>query len=383
MQFVDAVAIAGTRRRDDGYLVADARVARTGIQTYAGWEVGKPEKSIIRVYRPDAEVFSRDAMASFAHRPVTNDHPDEPVTADNWKDVAVGHTADEVARDGSMLRVPLMIADAAAIKDIEGGKRELSAGYSCDLAFEDGVTPDGEPYDALQKNIRANHVAIVQRGRAGSQARIGDGAITWGIAPITPTIQKDTLTMSDALRTVVVDGLSVQTTDQGAQAIAKLQKDLETAAAKFTDAERVHADAIKAKDQELAKKDAEVDDLKGKVLDAKALDALVQARSDLITKAKQIAADIKVDGLSDAEIRKAAVVAKLGDAAIKDKAEAYIDARFDILAEDAEAKAKADPVRTALQGKDRATTGDVFADREAAFAELVNFEQTAHIRKEA
>lgn len=69
MKFTDRVTIAGTRRRDDGYLVADARVARTGIQVYAGWEVGKPEKDTVRVYRPEGEVFARDAMASFAHRP--------------------------------------------------------------------------------------------------------------------------------------------------------------------------------------------------------------------------------------------------------------------------------------------------------------------------
>ena len=352
MKFTDAVSIAGTRRRDDGYLVADARVARTGIQIYAGWEVGKPDMPLVKVYRPDSEVFSRDTLASFAHRPVTNDHPSEAVTADNWKEHAVGNTADEIARDGSFVRVPLMVSDAAAIADIEKGKRELSAGYTCDLAFEAGRTADGEAYDAIQKNIRANHVAIVQRGRAGSEVRIGDDAGKWGAAPIRPTTDKETITMSDALRTVVVDGLSVSTTDQGAQAIAKLQKDLETSAANLAKLTADHAEAIKAKDAELAKKDAALDAEKAKVLDAAALDKLVQARGDLIATAKAIAVDVKTDGLSDAGIRKAVVTAKLGDAAVKDKAEAYIDARFDILAEDA-AK-NADPVRRALQSQDRA-----------------------------
>lgn len=183
MKFTDRVTIAGTRRRDDGYLVADARVARTGIQVYAGWEVGKPEKDTVRVYRPEGEVFARDAMASFAHRPVTNDHPDEQVTADNWKQYSVGNTSDEIARDGQFLRVPLMIADAAAIKAVEDGKRELSAGYTSELKWEDGTTPDGEPYDAIQTNIRANHVAIVHRGRAGNQVRIGDDAEEMGRCP--------------------------------------------------------------------------------------------------------------------------------------------------------------------------------------------------------
>ena len=154
--------------------------------------------------------------------------------------------------------------------------------------------------------------------------------------------------MSDALRTVVVDGLSVQTTDQGAQAITKLQKDLESSAAKIATLTADHDKAIAAKDADLAKKDAEIDTLKGKVLDAAGLDKLVTARADLIGKAKAIAKDVKTDGLTDAEIRKATVVAKLGDAAVKDKTEAYIDARFDILAEDA-AKNPADPFRKAVQ----------------------------------
>ena len=43
MNFTDIVTVAGTRRTGDGYLVADARIARTGIQTYSGVEIGRPE----------------------------------------------------------------------------------------------------------------------------------------------------------------------------------------------------------------------------------------------------------------------------------------------------------------------------------------------------
>jgi hypothetical protein len=133
MQFTDAVTVAGTRRRDDGYLVADARIARTGIQVYAGSEVGKPDMASVRVYRPGSEVFADATLKSAAHRPVTNDHPDEMVTSANWKEYAVGQTGDEVAGEGIFIRVPLMVSDEAAIKDIEAGKQELSAGYTCDF----------------------------------------------------------------------------------------------------------------------------------------------------------------------------------------------------------------------------------------------------------
>lgn len=150
--------------------------------------------------------------------------------------------------------------------------------------------------------------------------------------------------MTDNLRKVVLDGISIETTDQGAEAVSKLQKQLSDAAAAIESATTKSAETIATKDAELAKKDAEIDDLKGKIMDDAALDARVQARADLIGKAIQIAKDVKVEGLSDAAIRKAVVVAKLGDAAVKDKPDAYIDARFDILAEGI-GKTQADPVR--------------------------------------
>lgn len=348
MQFTDAVVVAGTRRRDDGSLLADARIARTGIQLYAGFEVGKPDMAMVRVYRPGSEVFSQDTLKSAAHRPVTNDHPDDMVTADNWKEHAVGQTGDEITGEGIFIRVPLMVSDGATIRLIEDGKRELSAGYSCELDWTSGKTPGGEAYDAVQKNIRINHVAIVDAGRAGKQVRIGDGTGKWGVAPILPTIDKETSVMDVTLRTVAVDGLSVSTTDQGAQAIAKLQKDLESSAAQITTLQADHAKALAAKDADLAKKDAEIDALKGKVLSDADLDKRVQDRGDLIAKAKAVAKDVKTEGLSDADIRKAAVTAALGDAAVKDKTDAYIDARFDILVEDM-AKNKPDAFRAAVQ----------------------------------
>ncbi len=347
MQFVDAAPIAGTRRTADGYLVADVRTARTGIQLYAGHEVGKPEMATVKVYRPEDQVFDKASLGSYAHKPVTNDHPDEAVTADNWKSLSVGQIGDEVARDGEFVRVPLIVMDGATISEIEGGKRELSAGYTCDLSWEPGTTPEGEKYDAIQKDIRINHVAIVQRGRAGSEARIGDGAGKWGVSPVNTQIADERIPKMD-LRKILVDGLTVETTDQGAQAITKLQKDLESSAAKFADAEKAHQTALAAKDAELAKKDAEIDALKGKILSDADLDKRVQARADLITKAHAIAKDVKTEGLSDAAIRTAVVVAKLGDAAVANKSDAYIDARFDMLVEDA-SKNGADPFRTVVQ----------------------------------
>jgi len=341
MQFTDAVTVSGTRRTADGYLIAEAKSVRTGIQLYSGDEVGKPEMPIVRVYRPADQVFADASLQSFTHAPVTMNHPDEAVTAANWKDLAIGEVSTAAKKDGEWVHLPLILKDAKAIAEVEEGKRELSAGYTCELVWGDGVTPDGQQFDATQTNIKINHLAVVTRARAGSQARIGDGA-SWGAAPFIPdhNPKKETIM---TLKTVTVDGIPVEVTDQGAVVIGTLQTRLADANAKAEKAEAAHTAALAAKDAELAKKDAELDAMTAKVLSDADLDKRVQDRADLIAVASVIAKDVKTTGLSDAAIRKAVVAAKLGDAAIAGKADAYIDARFDILAEDAKKEAGADP----------------------------------------
>ncbi|MGG2800330.1 DUF2213 domain-containing protein [Pseudomonas aeruginosa] len=358
----DSVSVSGVRRTADGYLVADARVARTGIQEYLGSEVGKPEIPIVRVYRPPESVFAEDAMRSYAYRPMTNGHHGE-VTAENWKQLAIGQTGSEVLRDGDFVRVPLVLMDADAIRDYEAGKRELSMGLEAEVIFEDGVTPTGETYDARLGPMRMNHLALVDHARGGEQLRIGDSRTPGAKKPAqpTPTGGHD---MADALRKLLVDGLTIETTEQGAQVVEKLQKQLQDAGVNLKNIQDSHASALAAKDAELAKKDAEIDGLKGKVLNDAAIDKLVTERADLLALAVQIA-DGDYTGKSPAEIRKAVVVAKLGDAAIAGKTEAYIDARFDLLVEDA----NVDPVRRALCDRKTTTPND---NGQSAYESRVN-----------
>jgi len=338
MHITDKVSLGDTKLSDSGYLEAFALTARTGVQQYLGREVGRPDLEVVNVYRDQAEVFSKASLQTFSKIPITNDHPAEAVTAANWKKVAVGTTGDDVLRDGEYLKIGLKITDAAAVGAVQAGKRELSVGYSCELVWADGVAEDGTRYQAKQTNIIADHIAIVQRGRAGSRASIGD---SW--PQHTPTPEENPMT----LKTVTVDGIPVEVTDQGAAVIATLQGRLADAATKLSTAEASHVAAIATKDTELAKKDAEIDDLKAKQITDAQIDARVKARADLIAKAKTIA-DGDYTGKSDAEIRKAVVIAKLGDAAVAGKAEAYVDARFDILAE----VAAKDPVRQHLINQD-------------------------------
>lgn len=354
MQFTDAVTVAGTRRIADGYLVATAKCVRAGIQLYTGDELGKPEMKLVRVYRAPEQVFAKDSLQSFSHAPITIDHPTEQVTADNWKALSVGEVSTAAKQVGDWVELPLIFKDAAAIAQIESGKRELSAGYVADFDFTAGVTPEGEPYDAVQRSIRINHLALVDKARAGSLARVGDSAGNWGAAPISTT-DRSTHTMSDALRTVVVDGLSVSTTDQGAQAIDKLQKAVADAQTKLADAEAKARADLDKKDEEIGALKADKKKLEDAAPKPTDIDRMVADRAALVTAAKVIDAQIVTDGKSDADIRKAVVVSRMGEDSVKDVSDAEITGMFKALTKDAKPN---DSVRDALRTQDHSVAAN-------------------------
>lgn len=346
MNFVDALTIDGTRKRQDGALIVDARAARTGVQIYAGYEVGRPDLSSVRVMRSADEVFSRDSLASFAHRPVTNNHPAEPVTADNWKSVAVGQTADEVRKDDIYVRVPLMVSDGAAISDIEGGKRELSVGYTCDLEWVDGQT-----HDAEQKNIRVNHIAIVDAGRAGKNCRIGDQK--W-IAPVK-------IEDSPMPKMIIVDGLPIDISN--ADVAESVIRRLETSVA---DARTAHETAIKAKDERIGELTAEVKKLTDAAPKPADVAKMVRDRASLISTAKAIVPNVEIgDEMTDAEIRKTVVAKKLGDDAVKDASESEISGMFKVVSRDVKAD---DPFAAAVAAsKKTAADANINDNGQAAY----------------
>lgn len=310
MFFDDLKTTGKTRITKDGYLVTTAKVARTGIQEYLGSELGS-DKEIVRVMRPESEVFHKDSLASFVGKPMTNDHPSESVTAETWKRDAIGAIGEEVMRDGDYIRVPLIMMDAAAIADYKAGKTELSMGYDADIEFVDHAD-----YDAIQKNIRINHIALVDKGRAGD-AKIGDAG---GQKNNGQSQKTEVKTMT---KKVKFGDVTIEVSEQAAEAIEALTEQLKQAK------EEAQASAD-AKDKELAEKDGEIEKLKGNSMTADKLDAAIAERVAIIADAKKIA-DLDYSKKSPADIRRAAVTAVIGDAAITGKSDAYVEARFDVL----------------------------------------------------
>lgn len=313
-------AASQVRETRDGYLVAFPRAARTGIQVYRGGEVGRPSMDSVKVYRPESEVFHKDAMASATFRPITMNHPPEMVDAENWRKYAAGQVGGDVARDGEYLRLSVMLMDREAVRDVKDGRRELSLGYTAELDWTPGTTPDGEAYDAVQREIRVNHLAVVDAARGGSKLNLyGDAS----------------------MKTILVDGVSLQMDETAA---AVVQRALDAANAKVTALQK-QVDAFGEKEEEEEKKDkkakdsldaanAKITTLESELKDARdpaKIDAAVKDRASLISKARKVLGDkLVVDGKTNGEIQKQVVDAKLGDKA-KGWSDALVEASFETL----------------------------------------------------
>jgi hypothetical protein len=378
--FTDRVQIAGSARiTRDGYFVADALVGKANnIQEYSAAELGitdrKPSDTI-RVFRPEDEVFAKDALATLAHRPITIDHPSENVTAENWRKLAVGDVGGEIARDGEFIKVPLKVMDAGAVDAIQTDHREFSLGYAATLDFVDGEY-QSQPYDAVMRNFRYNHLAAVTAARGGPELRIvderpDDRRKPNGTGPVSsPQDQAGKVTMP---HTLIIDGLQVtEVSDQAKAAIEKLQgqvKDAQTQVGTLTADLATANGTIQTRDGEIAALNAKLKD--AEVTPAR-LQQLADARAKLIADAKKVDPNVVTDGRTDAEIRKAVVTTKLGDSA-KDMADAAIDGAFAVLA--ATPTVANDGLRAVITGG-TAAVGDAAADyakaRDAAKANISN-----------
>lgn len=309
----------------DGCLVADVKAARVGIQTYLPSEAGAPSTftgDVVRVYRSEEEVFSRDSMASFAAAPFTINHPTQPVTADNWRQLGVGEVNGDVVRDGGFVRVPVIVRDAASVEKVRTTHKQLSMGYSCTLDWTPGTTPDGQAYDAVQREIRINHIAAVRAARGGPELKISDER--------TPTEKpKMKITIGDAKDVDLSDGAAV------ALAVGSLNTSLVDAQTKLTAAtSKTVEDAAT-----IVAKDTEISDLKAKLVDAaitpaKLADA-AKEYADVQAKAKALGVTVAADA-DTATIKKTVVDAKMGDAA-KEYTADHITIAFTALTKDAKA----------------------------------------------
>ena len=322
MILYDRGTVSSRVRTPEGYLAVGARIARTGVQIYDAVRdfgpsslpstISREHGVMVRLLRPDDEVFAESTIASCANKPVTSGHPPETVSAANVRRWQVGFSRDNITRDGNCIQAQLLIQDKAAIARVEkDGANQISLGYTTDIDWTSGVDEQYGPYEGIQRDIRCNHIAIVREGRAGPDVRLADQAGWKG----------------HTMATRMIDGITIEVGDQAGQAIDRLTQQL-------LDSDN----RVKSLEKSITDLRGEVDTLRGQLdaeraraLDTRAIDALVQSRISLIEDAKKLHPKIEVKGLSDSDIRRAAVIFMHDSFDLKDKSDEYVTAVFDTL----------------------------------------------------
>jgi len=151
------------RQTAQGGIVVEGAVIRTGVFVYQTEDGG-----VVREYLPASELFRKASMDTLKGAPVTNEHPDEMISPENFRGNAIGFVDNIRNENNKFLVADIYINDAEAIRQImEDNKRELSAGYFTDPIPSKGKSPEGEEFDVIQRNLIFNHCSIVEMGRAG------------------------------------------------------------------------------------------------------------------------------------------------------------------------------------------------------------------------
>lgn len=287
---------------EDGTIKDTPVLSRTGVFTYRAHD-----GSLRRELRHPDEVFKADSLATLRGIPITDEHHGK-VGANNVKPHLIGSVLSDGRQDEANLVADLVIHVTDAVT---GGKKELSLGYETDL-IEQAGDYNGERYDAVQTNIRYNHLALVNRGRAGN-ARLNLDA-----AQAVDFETGETMTNMSKIR--LDSGLEYDAAPEVLKAFDALKQDKATLQV-AVDAATATGDAAKA---ELEAVNDSIEAIKQDAYNSGV------ARSGLMQVAKQHGITLKEDA-TDKGI-KSAVIAKLrGDALdLSDKSDAYIDAAFDL-----------------------------------------------------
>lgn len=299
---------------DEGYLKVWCKAARVGTQLYT-----RGDGTQVREYRPEDEVSHPDSLASFGMKAVTLNHPKVLLDSKTTKLHQVGHAGSHVRFSDGFVEVALVITDQDAIDAVQrGDAQEVSAGYRVDYDPTPGVTPNGESYDGIQRNIKVNHIALVARGRAGREARLLLDSCDRNdaVADIEPPSNSPVSPMAR----ITLDGLDIELPADAAGAVqsfvketvrtqAELQQKLDAQEEKIQAVvtEKTEAqdriDASQERIAELEKQLAEAVAASEQRDDAAEINDAVNKRLEALNKfAPIMPEDYKFDGESEAQI---------------------------------------------------------------------------------
>ncbi|TOZ05129.1 hypothetical protein DIS17_04080 [Levilactobacillus brevis] len=327
MKFYDRAELGKYTETPEGYLHGEFPITRPGVFPYM-----RNGGSVSQVAKLPDEVFSKETIESANNKPLTNDHPNVGVDVRNFKALSVGMTDSDAHVEDNKLVVGATITDPDMIAQVKSGKRELSIGFNADVPTESGEY-GGSQYDAAQRNIKINHIAIVDRGRAGHGISIHDSAAF--VMDDDSNIQGGT-----KMATMIIDNQSFEADQRVIDAANDTKKQLVAAEAlvaklkkQLAGSEDTAASSKKEADSLKGERDAlktQLKDAQDKQLDQDALDKRIDARLALQTSAARFVGDsFDFKGKTDREVKVAAIKTTNDSFDEKDKSDDYINAFYD------------------------------------------------------
>lgn len=319
---------------EEGFLTCRATVTRAGVFDYVD-ESGKT----VRELRSAEEVFSQDSLVTLRMIPVTFQHPEQKrVTVDNNRQLNVGLTGEIVTHDDQFVHCTVKILDKAVVAYVldrhrQGKEVELSCGYEAEVVPIAGEHPTEGHYDAVQKNIRYNHLSIVPRGRAGHDVKLK-----------LDEKQKESLMIKFIRKALKLDGFAMdaieaEVPEQAQSILERLGQKLDEAVEVIKERGARIADLTKKADADQAKIDTLTEEVEKLKADNSALSdpagekiqAILTGRKALEDVAAKV--DVKTDGLSDQAVKVAVIAKQSPEFKADGKSADYIDARFDAVVE--------------------------------------------------
>ena len=184
----------------NGYVTYfDVPMTKVGVFPYLGRTISpelEPDK-VYMVLRPEEELTNPETLKSLENIPFVIDHTmlGEGFTPAEDKGIE-GTTGTNVKANGDLITNDLTAYTDRCKAAIDNGKRDLSMGYRCRYELTPGEFR-GQHYDAIQRNIRFNHVALVDEGRMGAECRVTDNNITYDSLDIEIKEQNKETKMAD------------------------------------------------------------------------------------------------------------------------------------------------------------------------------------------
>jgi len=328
----------------EGHLVGRATITNIGVFTYL-----RGDGTVVRELRSPKEVFKAESLATLAGMPIVNGHPKEKVTADNISQYQVGSVGQNILGDNIYVSADTTIVDPAAIQDVQNGKREFSCGYTCEVRPEHGRWL-GVEYDAVQENILYNHLAIVDKARAGDTARIrldhldsADGVLL--DASEIDEVKRGVI-MPENMKTIKLDGVDYAAEAKVIEAYTLTKEKMDALAAEKETLAVEHANLLTEKTQLEAKVDTLTDtvetankkiaELEAVKMDEAVIAKAVERRFRIVDAVRNAEVEV-ADGASEFEMQKAVILKVFPKATLDGRDQVYIDARFDGAVETLEA----------------------------------------------